>query len=193
MVESVMEEEDIEECIKKVNAIDNGVMLFAQNMSQKFESIKNLKKKYVDKLVDYKVFIGGDPSKEEKEKNFRDVEALARDFKNAIKSIWTFDEGSKRFIETIDKENESLMGQINSYKNTLKDIEKYIKNNPKKKEESKKDDNKKKKMKQKKKKKKKKKIKKKKIKKKKLKKKKKKKKIKKRKKKKKLKKKNLKN
>ena len=142
MVESVMEEEDIEECIKKVNAIDNGVMLFAQNMSQKFESIKNLKKKYVDKLVDYKVFIGGDPSKEEKEKNFRDVEALARDFKNAIKSIWTFDEGSKRFIETIDKENESLMGQINSYKNTLKDIEKYIKNNPKKKEESKKDDNK---------------------------------------------------
>ena len=137
-----MEEEDIEECIKKVNAIDNGVMLFAQNMSQKFESIKNLKKKYVDKLVDYKVFIGGDPSKEEKEKNFRDVEALARDFKNAIKSIWTFDEGSKRFIETIDKENESLMGQINSYKNTLKDIEKYIKNNPKKKEESKKDDNK---------------------------------------------------
>ena len=135
-----MEEEDIEECIKKVNAIDNGVMLFAQNMSQKFEGIKNLKKKYVDKLVDYKVFIGGDPSKEEKEKNFRDVEALARDFKNAIKSIWVFDEGSKRFIETIDKENESLMGQINSYKNTLKDIEKYIKNNPKKKEDSKKDE-----------------------------------------------------
>ena len=98
-----MEEEDIEECIKKVNAIDNGVMLFAQNMSQKFEGIKNLKKKYVDKLVDYKVFIGGDPSKEEKEKNFRDVEALARDFKNAIKSIWVFDEGSKRFIETIKK------------------------------------------------------------------------------------------
>lgn len=135
-----MEEEDIEECIKKVNAIDNGVMLFAQNMSQKFEGIKNLKKKYVDKLVDYKVFIGGDPSKEEKEKNFRDVESLAREFKNAIKSIYEFDVGSKRFIETIDKENESLMGQINSYKNTLKDIEKYIKNNPKKKEESKKDE-----------------------------------------------------
>ena len=37
-----MEEEDIEECIKKVNAIDNGVMLFAQNMSQKFEGIKNV-------------------------------------------------------------------------------------------------------------------------------------------------------
>ena len=135
-----MEEEDIEECIKKVNAIDNGVMLFAQNMSQKFEGIKNLKKKYVDKLVDYKVFIGSNPSKEEKEKNFRDVESLAREFKNAIKSIYEFDVGSKRFIETIDKENESLMGQINSYKNTLKDIEKYIKNNPKKKEESKKDE-----------------------------------------------------
>jgi len=143
MVESVMEEEDIEECIKKVNAIDNGVMLLAQNMSQKFESIKNLKKKYVDKLVDYKVFIGGDPSKEEKEKNFRDVEVLAREFKTAIKSVCEFDAGSKRFIETIDKENESLMGQINSYKNTLKDIEKYIKNNPKKKEEPKKDEDKK--------------------------------------------------
>ena len=132
-----MEEEDIEECIKRVNAIDNGVLLFAQNMSQKFENLKNLKKKYVDKLVDYKVFIGGDPNKDEKEKQFRDVESLAREYKNAIKSLYEFDAGSKRFIETIDKENEALMGQINSYKNTLKDIEKYIKNNPKKKDKKK--------------------------------------------------------
>ena len=117
-----MEEEDIEECIKRVNAIDNGVLLFAQNMSQKFENLKNLKKKYVDKLVDYKVFIGGDPNKDEKEKQFRDVESLAREYKNAIKSLYEFDAGSKRFIDTIDKENEALMGQINSYKNTLKDI-----------------------------------------------------------------------
>ena len=39
-----MEEEDIEECIKKVNAIDNGVQMFLQNISQKFESLKNVKK-----------------------------------------------------------------------------------------------------------------------------------------------------
>ena len=40
-----MEEEDIEECIKKVNAIDNGIQLFIQNTSQKFENLRNLKKK----------------------------------------------------------------------------------------------------------------------------------------------------
>ena len=28
-----MEEEDIEECIKKVNAIDNGIQLYMQNIS----------------------------------------------------------------------------------------------------------------------------------------------------------------
>ena len=78
-MESVMEEEDIEECIKRVNAVDNGIMIYAQNLSQKMESLKNLKKKYLDKLVDYKVFIGSEPNKEEKEKRFRDVEVVARE------------------------------------------------------------------------------------------------------------------
>ena len=41
-----MEEEDIEECIKRVNAVDNGIMIYAQNLSQKMENLKNLKKKY---------------------------------------------------------------------------------------------------------------------------------------------------
>ena len=125
-----MEEEDIEECIKKVNAIDNGVQLFLQNISQKFETIKNLKKKYLDKLVDYKVFLGDCEDQKEKPKRFRDVEDLAKEFKTAIKALIEFDAGTKKFIETIDKENEALTNQINGYKNTLKDIEKYIKNNP---------------------------------------------------------------
>ena len=129
-----MEEEDIEECIKKVNAIDNGVQLFIQNISQKFENIKNIKKKYLDKLVDYKVFLGDCEDKKEKEKRFREVETLSKEFKTSIQSLIVFDEGTKNFIKTIDKENEALTNQINSYKNTLKDIEKYIKNNPVKKE-----------------------------------------------------------
>ena len=118
-----MEEEDIEECIKKVNAIDNGVQLFLQNISQKFETIKNLKKKYLDKLVDYKVFLGDCEDQKEKPKRFRDVEDLAKEFKTAIKALIEFDAGTKKFIETIDKENEALTNQING-------IEKYIKNNP---------------------------------------------------------------
>ena len=129
-----MEEEDIEECIKKVNAIDNGVQLLLQNISQKFDNLKNLKKKYLDKLVDYKVFLGDCEDKKEKEKKFRDVESLAREYKTAVKSLIELDAGTKKFVETIDKENEALTNQINSYKNTLKDIEKYIKNNPVKKE-----------------------------------------------------------
>ena len=133
-----MEEEDIEECIKRVNAVDNGIMIYAQNLSQKMENLKNLKKKYVDKLVDYKVFIGSEPSKEEKEKRFKDVEYVARDFKNQIKSLFDTDAGTKKFIETIDREIEALTNQINGYKNTLHDIEKYIKNNPNKKDETKK-------------------------------------------------------
>ena len=133
-MENVMEEEDIEECIKKVNAIDNGVQLFIQNISQKFENIKNIKKKYLDKLVDYKVFLGDCEDKKEKEKRFREVETLSKEFKTSIQSLIVFDEGTKNFIKTIDKENEALTNQINSYKNTLKDIEKYIKNNPVKKE-----------------------------------------------------------
>ena len=133
-----MEEEDIEECIKRVNAVDNGIMIYAQNLSQKMESLKNLKKKYLDKLVDYKVFIGSEPTKEEKEKRFRDVEVVARDFKNQVKSLFDPDAGTKKFIETIDRELEALTNQINGYKNTLKDIEKYIKNNPNKKDETKK-------------------------------------------------------
>ena len=132
-----MEEEDIEECIKRVNAVDNGIMIYAQNMSQKMENLKNTKKKFVDKLVDYKVFIGSEPSKDEKEKRFRDVEHVARDFKNQVKSLFEPDSGTKKFIETIDRENEALSNQINSYKNTLKDIEKYIKNNPSKKDKKK--------------------------------------------------------
>ena len=139
-----MEEEDMEECIKRVNAVENGIMIYFQNMNQKLENFKNVKKKYLDKLVDYKVFIGGDPSKEEKEKQFKDVEYVARDFKNQVKSLFDPDAGTKKFIETIDRENEALTNQINSYKNTLKDIEKYIKNNPnKKKEEPKKEEKKK--------------------------------------------------
>ena len=133
-----MEEEDIEECIKRVNAVDNGIMIYAQNLSQKMENLKNLKKKYVDKLVDYKVFIGSEPSKEEKEKRFKDVEYVARDFKNQVKSLFDPDAGTKKFIETIDREIEALTNQINGYKNTLHDIEKYIKNNPNKKDETKK-------------------------------------------------------
>jgi hypothetical protein len=129
-MESVMEEEDIEECIKKVNAIDNGIQLFIQNTSQKFENLRNLKKKYVDKLVDYKVFIGDCDDKKEKEKKFKEVENLSREFKMSVKNLIEYDAGTKKFIETIDKENEALTNQINSYKNTLKDIEKYIKNNP---------------------------------------------------------------
>ena len=39
-----MEEEDIEECIKKVNAVDNGVQIYVQNLSQKLDSLKNIKK-----------------------------------------------------------------------------------------------------------------------------------------------------
>ena len=133
-----MEEEDIEECIKRVNAVDNGIMIYAQNLSQKMENLKNLKKKYVDKLVDYKVFIGSEPSKEEKEKRFKDVEYVARDFKNQVKSLFDPDAGTKKFIDTIDREIEALTNQINGYKNTLNDIEKYIKNNPNKKDETKK-------------------------------------------------------
>ena len=129
-MESVIEEEDIEECIKKVNAIDNGIQLFIQNTSQKFENLRNLKKKYVDKLVDYKVFIGDCDDKKEKEKKFKEVENLSREFKMSVKNLIEYDAGTKKFIETIDKENEALTNQINSYKNTLKDIEKYIKNNP---------------------------------------------------------------
>ena len=125
-----MEEEDIEECIKKVNAIDNGIQLFIQNTSQKFENLRNLKKKYVDKLVDYKVFIGDCDDKKEKEKKVKEVENLSREFKMSVKNLIEYDAGTKKFIETIDKENEALTNQINSYKNTLKDIEKYIKNNP---------------------------------------------------------------
>ena len=142
-----MEEEDIEECIKRVNAVDNGIMIYTQNLSQKMENLKNVKKKFVDKLVDYKVFIGSDPSKEEKEKRFKDVEYVARDFKNQVKSLFDPDAGTKKFIDTIDRELEALTNQINGYKNTLKDIEKYIKNNPskkdKKKEETKKEEKKK--------------------------------------------------
>ena len=129
-----MEEEDIEECIKKVNAIDNGIQLFMQNISQKFENLRNLKKKYTDKLVDYKVFIGDCKDKKEKEKRFSEVENISREFKTAVQSIISNDAGTKKFLETVDKENEALTSQINSYKNTLKDIEKYIKNNPNKKE-----------------------------------------------------------
>jgi hypothetical protein len=139
-MESVMEEEDIEDCIKRVNAVDNGIMIFAQNMNQKMENLKNTKKKYLDKLVDYKVFIGGDPSKEEKEKRFKDVEYLAREFKNQVKSLFDYDAGTKKFVDTIDRENEALSNQINNYKSTLKDIEKYIKNNPKKKDKDKKEE-----------------------------------------------------
>jgi len=134
MVESVMEEEDIEACITKVNAVDNGIQLLLQNISQKFESIKNLKKKYVGKLVDYKVFLGNCEDRKEKEKQFKDVEKLSKEFKTAVKSLIEFDAGTKKFIETIDKENEALTNQINAYKNTLMDIQKYIKNNPIKKE-----------------------------------------------------------
>ena len=144
MVESVMEEEDIEACITKVNAVDNGIQLFVQNISQKFENIKNLKKKYVGKLVDYKVFLGNCEDKKEKTKQFKDVEKLSKEFKTAVKALIEFDAGTKKFIETIDKENEALTNQINAYKNTLMDIEKYIKNNPikkePKKEESKKEE-----------------------------------------------------
>ena len=136
-MESVMEEEDIEECIKRVNAVDNGVMIYAQNLSQRMENLKNTKKKYLDKLVDYKVFIGSDPSREEKEKRFKDVEYAARDFKNQVKSLFDPDAGTKKFIDTIDRELEALTNQINGYKNTLKDIEKYIKNNPSKKDKDK--------------------------------------------------------
>ena len=132
-----MEEEDIEECIKRVNAVDNGVMIYAQNLSQRMENLKNTKKKYLDKLVDYKVFIGSDPSREEKEKRFKDVEYAARDFKNQVKSLFDPDAGTKKFIDTIDRELEALTNQINGYKNTLKDIEKYIKNNPNKKDKDK--------------------------------------------------------
>ena len=139
-----MEEEDMEECIKRVNAVENGIMIYFQNLNQKLENFKNVKKKYLDKLVDYKVFIGSDPTKEEKEKRFKDVEYVARDFKNQVKSLFDPDAGTKKFIDTIDRENEALTNQINGYKNTLKDIEKYIKNNPsKKKEESKKEEKKK--------------------------------------------------
>ena len=134
MVENVMEEEDIEECIKKVNAIDNGIQLFIQNISQNFEKFKNLKKRYLDKLVDYKVFLGDCDNKKDKEKRFREVEDVSKEFKTSVKSFIEYDEGTKNFIRTIDKENEALTNQINSYKNTLKDIEKYIKNNPVKKE-----------------------------------------------------------
>ena len=137
-MESVMEEEDIEECIKRVNAVDNGVMIYAQNLSQRMENLKNTKKKYLDKLVDYKVFIGSEPSREEKEKRFKDVEYAARDFKNQVKSLFDPDAGTKKFIDTIDRELEALTNQINGYKNTLKDIEKYIKNNPNKKDKDKK-------------------------------------------------------
>ena len=129
-----MEEEDIEECIKKVNAIDNGIQLFIQNISQNFEKFKNLKKRYLDKLVDYKVFLGDCDNKKDKEKRFREVEDVSKEFKTSVKSFIEYDEGTKNFIRTIDKENEALTNQINSYKNTLKDIEKYIKNNPVKKE-----------------------------------------------------------
>ena len=136
-----MEEEDMEECIKRVNAVENGIMIYFQNLNQKLENFKNVKKKYLDKLVDYKVFIGSDPTKEEKEKRFKDVEYVARDFKNQVKSLFDPDAGTKKFIDTIDRENEALTNQINGYKNTLKDIEKYIKNNPsKKKEEPKKEE-----------------------------------------------------
>ena len=127
MVENVMEEEDIEECIKKVNAIDNGIQLFIQNISQNFEKFKNLKKRYLDKLVDYKVFLGDCDNKKDKEKRFREVEDVSKEFKTSVKSFIEYDEGTKNFIRTIDKENEALTNQINSYKNTLKDIEKYIK------------------------------------------------------------------
>jgi len=132
-----MEEEDIEECIKRVNAVDNGVMIYMQNLSQKIENLKNVKKKYLDKLVDYKVFIGSDPTKEEKEKRFRDVEYVARDFKNVVKGLFDPDAGTKKFIDTIDRENEALTNQINGYRNTLNDIEKYVKNNPNKKDKKK--------------------------------------------------------
>ena len=129
-MESVMEEEDIEECIKKVNAVDNGVQIYVQNLSQKLDSLKNIKKKYLDKLVDYKVFIGDCDDKKEKERRFRDVEKLSREFKDSVKAITEFDANTKKFIETIDKENVALTNQINNYKNTLNDIERYIKNNP---------------------------------------------------------------
>ena len=39
-----MEEEDIEECIKKVNSIDNGIQLYIQDISKKLESLKTIKK-----------------------------------------------------------------------------------------------------------------------------------------------------
>ena len=129
-----MEEEDIEECIKKVNAIDNGIQLYMQNISQKFENFRNIKKKYTDKLVDYKVFIGDCPDKKVKENRFNEVENISREFKTTVQSLISNDVGTKKFLETVDKENEALTNQINSYKNTLKDIEKYIKNNPIKKE-----------------------------------------------------------
>ena len=111
MVENVMEEEDIEECIKKVNAIDNGIQLFIQNISQNFEKFKNLKKRYLDKLVDYKVFLGDCDNKKDKEKRFREVEDVSKEFKTSVKSFIEYDEGTKNFIRTIDKENEALTKQ----------------------------------------------------------------------------------
>ena len=129
-----MEEEDIENCITKVNAVDNGINIYAQNMNQKMENLKKVKKKYLDALVDFKVFLGDLPSKEEKEKKFKEVENVARDYQNAVKSLINLDAGTKKFVDTIDKENDELHNMVNNYKSTLKDIEKYIKNNPKKKD-----------------------------------------------------------
>ena len=80
------------------------------------------------------MFLGDCEDRKEKEKRFRDVESLAKEFKTTVKSIVEFDSNTKKFIETIDRENEALTNQINAYKNTLKDIERYIKNNPIKKE-----------------------------------------------------------
>ena len=141
-MENVMEEEDIEECIKKVNSIDNGIQLYIQDISKKLESLKTIKKKYLDKLVDYKVFLGDCEDKKEKEKKFRDIESLSREFKSSVEAITNIEPGTKKFIENVDKENVALTNQINNYKNTLKDIERYIKNNPikkDKKEDSKKE------------------------------------------------------
>ena len=98
-----------------------------QNISQKFENFRNIKKKYTDKLVDYKVFIGDCPDKKVKENRFNEVENISREFKTTVQSLISNDVGTKKFLETVDKENEALTNQINSYKNTLKDIENILK------------------------------------------------------------------
>ena len=125
-----MEEEDIEECIKRVNAVENGVMIYMQNLSQRIENLKNVKKKYVDKLVDYKVFIGGDPSKEEKEKRFDkdkrtkfSLETVSKDYFNKLK-----DQCKGLFVEDFSKKifSDDFRKQVEAFKEMKSQIDKKI-------------------------------------------------------------------